>query len=170
MKKIISLICILLLIAVPVTVIAINSGGDQASGGFERIAVDRMDIRVDHTDFILRQTDDDRYTVKFTVKLAKTQPDFYAYISSFDFIGMEYESLLFTPLNDAYDGNTLSGLTLTFNSEEANEAVYEATLTFTPGSSTYFEPKIVLDYTSGMTMITSESHMLEIPFSIQIEP
>lgn len=165
-------VCVLIVLAVPLAVFAIKTGNPakSAAGTYERKTTDRIDITVDHTEFELEQVfpGQTTFTVSFDFSVRKTQADFYAVINSFDIDGIEYDSLVFTPLNENCDGATLSDQVLPAVNGEPVELSWKADLTFSLTDADIYTPNIVLNYTSGMTSLTCDTHELEIPLLITV--
>ena len=169
-QKITVLICVLLVILIPVSVLAVSGmkSGDTATGTFERKIIDRINIAVTGTEFELKKADGGKYVISFTFKAEKTEPDFYAMLNSLDVEGLDYESIVFSPLNDNCSGNELSGSVLPVKNGKTVPIEYRADVTFS-SAKTKLSPVLVLVYTSGMTQLTSDMHRLEIPLSVKIK-
>lgn len=167
MKKLNIIICILLLAAIPIGVFALTqTESAPPSAPFSRTAVDRIDVSVSETEFYPEINDDGVYSISFEIRIKKTQADFYAFLNSLKITGLEYDSAVFTPLNENCDGLSMDSLLLPVKDNEPAEVAYRVEVTFHDDFHDPIFPSLVLDYTSGMTRLTSEKHILDIPLTI----
>lgn len=169
-KKLTVVICVLLVLLVPAAVFAVTTmkPADKASGSFTRDYVDRINLSITNTDFELNKTSAGKYIITFIFKAEKTEADFYGVINSLRIDGLDYDNAVFTPLNENSDGKTLTNVNLPVKNGKAVPAEYRADITFTSTESK-INPVIVLDYTSGYSMLAAERHQLEIPLSVKIK-
>ena len=167
------MICAALVILVPLSVWAFKTGAapKAQSGQFVRKIIDRIDISVDNTDFILAKpaADGSDYTVSFIFSAKKTQADFYGRIDSVQIKGIAYDNIVFVPQNEYCDGMTLNDLLLPVADGEPAEVVWRGDMTFHAADDATLSPVIEVTYTSGMSRQTADTHILEIPLSIRYE-
>ena len=166
-------ICVLLVISVPITVLAIRSGKtpQAQSGSFSRKIIDRIDFSVENTEFVLKKSSDgpEDYTISFYFSAKKTQADFYGRIDSVRINGLPYDNIVFFPQNDNCDGLTLTDLLLPVKDGEPAEVRWRADLTFTAADVRPLSPVVEITYTGGMSEETADTHILEIPLSVTFE-
>ncbi len=167
------IVCAALVILVPLSVWAFKTGAapKAQSGRFVRKIIDRIDVTVDNTDFVLAKPSPDGsdYTVSFVFSAKKTQADFYGRIDSVQVKGLAYDNIVFVPQNDYCDGLTLHDLLLPVTDGEPAEAVWRGDMTFHTTDPTPLTPVIEITYTSGMSRQTADTHILEIPLTIRYE-
>ena len=168
------IICAALVISVPVAAVGIKNGKAprSQSGSFSRQIVDRIDFSVENTAFQLNksETGPEDYTISFYIAAQKTQADFYARIDSVRINGLTYDNIVFVPQNDNCDGLTLNDLLLPVINGEPAEVKWRADLTFTAADATPLSPVVEIIYTSGLSLQTADTHLLEIPLSITFLP
>ena len=167
------IICTALVILAPVTVWAFKTGAapKAQSGQFVRRIIDRIDVTVDNTDFVLEKpaAGGSDYTVSFLFSAKKTQADFYGRIDSVQIKGLVYDNIVFVPQNEYCDGLTLHDLLLPVTDGEPAEVVWRGEMTFRAEEPAPISPLIEITYTSGMSRQTADTHILEIPLSIHFE-
>ena len=164
-------VCAALVILVPLSVWAFKTGSapKSQSGQFVRKIIDRIDISVDNTDFILEKpaAGGSDYTISFVFSAKKTQADFYGRIDSVQVKGLSYDNIVFLPQNEYCDGKTLNDLLLPVADDEPAEVRWRGDMTFHAADSAPLSPVIEITYTSGMSRQTADTHVLEIPLTIQ---
>lgn len=167
MKKIIIPLCAVLLVASAITagglIKAANSPTKTATPYSSEI-VDRININIDSTSFTYGTAAEGGYEFSFTLTAEKTEADFYARIDSFEITGLEYTSIVFEALNDTPDKSITDSLVLSANNGEATEYSWKITVyTATKPASATAE----ICYTSGLTELTSESHIKQISLTFK---
>ena len=93
------LICIIILISLPLSVFAVQKAIKPTSqkGEYDQKLIDRVNLSVENTDFVVTKTADGEETfyITFTFSAQKTEADFYAKINSFSISGIEFENIIF---------------------------------------------------------------------------
>lgn len=166
-------ICALLIILVPAAVWAIKSGKapKAQSGSFSRNIIDRIDFSIENNEFRLKKdgASPEDYTISFYLSAKKTQADFYGRIDNVTIEGMSYDNIVFIPQNENCNGLTLTDMLLPVVGGEPAEVKWRADLTFSSANTKPLSPVIKITYTSGISLETSDTHILEIPLSVTFE-
>ncbi|MBR3596889.1 MAG: hypothetical protein IKL47_07950 [Clostridia bacterium] len=172
-KLILTAVSVLVLIGLSVTALAV-AGGKKPSvqtGGYENLIADRIEIKLENTDFVLKKSsaDAEKFTLTFFLSLKKTQADFYALVDSFDFYGISYDSIVFTALNEESEGKTLDGLILPAENGQAKEMKWQIDVSCSFVGKGSYEGKIKLMHTTGITQDTSQQKITEIPVTVTVD-
>lgn len=168
MKKTLKIIiCVLLIAAVPFAVAALN-GKENSSGGFKSDIVNRVCFSADKTEFYPEKDSGGNISVSFVFSAKKTQADFWAIIKSFDISGLQYESLVFTPLNDASQKQPVSLLPLPAENGEPVELSWEININFGALPAGVYAAAAEVEYLSGITQNSSGRYLMSIPLTITV--
>lgn len=165
--------CIILLLGIGITSIAIVGGKkpEVVSGGYKSRIVDRLDITVENTDFTLKKSKEnaEQFTLTLYFSAKKTQADFYAVINSFTLSDIAYDNIVFTALNEETQGKTLDSLALPAKDGEPQLMKWQVDITLSVVGKGTYSPNILIDYTSGINEGSSQNKLLEIPLTITVE-
>lgn len=166
-------VCIVLLFGIGITAISVVGGKKPTveAGSFENLIADRIEIKVENTEFTLKKSTDspEQFTLTLFFSAKKTQPDFYAMINSFSLKDLSYDNIVFTALNDETEEKTLDYLLLPANNGEPEEMKWQVDITLTVAGKGTYESAIKLDYTSGMNKNSAQQKIMEIPLKITVE-
>lgn len=167
MKKTILPVIIALLAASVITaggIISASNSPTKAETPFVSEITDRVNIGIDSTSFTYGKAAQGGYEFSFILSLSKAEPDFFAKTESFDIEGTAYSSIVFEALGDTPDGSITDGLVLSAKDGKSIEYRWRVTV-YTdskPKSAT-----AVLRMTSGITELTSETWVKEIPLTFK---
>lgn len=172
-RIILTAVSVIVLLGILVTASAVAGGKKPSveSGGYESLIADRIAIRLENTEFVLKKTsgDAERFTFSFVLTLKKTQADFYAVIDSFRLSGISYDNIVFTALNEETEGKDLASLELPAYDGEAAEMKWQIDVTASfMGEGTY-DSVIEIMHTTGVTEETARQKLTEIPVKIIVE-
>jgi len=167
-KKIIVLIVAVLIVAVPLTVVGLVTNAykpAKAEGGFFSDIVDRVKIEVDKTDFIYAEVPYTESEFSFNLTLSKTEAEFYCYCEQVEIEGMDYNSVVFEAVGDTPSASP-EGLILEGSDDGPLSYTWRVTVTTDDLPD---EATLRLILTSGMSALTAETRITDIPLSFAVE-
>ncbi len=167
------LICFLLTVSLPLSVFALNKAikPDSQKGEYEQKLLDRVNLSVENTDFVVTKSADGEETffISFTFSAQKTEADFYAEINSFSINDIEFESIIFTA--DEQNGKSVNpdGLVLGAKNGKPIQYKWTAEMTFKVTEKGVYNPILEIDYTSGTNKENSEDRYFAVPLTITVK-
>lgn len=167
------LICILILISLPLSVFAVQKAIKPTSqtGEYEQKLLDRVNLSVENTDFVITKTSDGEETfyITFNFSAQKTEADFYAKINSFSISGIEFENIIFTA--DEQNGTSVNPDSLVLSAKDDKPIQYKwtAQMTFNITEKGVYTPILEIDYTSGTSKENSEDRYFSVPLTITVK-
>ena len=143
---------------------AVLRSPEKAEGSYYRGILDRVNVEVSPTRFVFAspEAQDETLVCELTLKLSKTEGDFYGKLLDLDVEGLDYDAL---QISDETGGGTLSknGAFLPVDKDGAPQPLtLRLTLTF-PRPETQVSPVLSLHLLSGMSEGTADERFLEIP-------
>lgn len=163
------LITVFLLLCIPLGVFAVKNGllPTSATGGYYSVTENRMDFSLDKTDFVLTKTESgsQTYLLSATLSLRKCEPDLYACIDNIELTGTNYNYMVFTAA--ASNGSELTPEALILRDD--GEMTWTLEISLDAAAKTQFTPELTIEYTSGLTYDTADSHLLSIPLNITVK-
>lgn len=166
-------VCIVLIFGISITAISVVGGKKPTveAGSFENLIADRIEIKVENTEFTLKKSNDspEQFTLTLFFSAKKTQADYYAMINSFNITGISYDNIVFTALNSETEDKTLDSLILPAKDGEAELMKWQIDITLTVSGKGTYESAIRLDYTSGINKNSAQQKIMDIPLEITVE-
>jgi len=167
------LICVLLVLSLSLSVYAVQKAIKPTSqtGGYEQKLLDRVNLSVENTDFVLTKTADGEETfyITFTFSAGKTEADFYAEINSFSISGIEFENIIFTADEANKTSVNPDGLILGVKNGKPIQYKWTAQMTFNIEEKGTYTPLLEIDYTSGTSKENSEDRYFSVPLTITVK-
>lgn len=173
-RFIISFCLVLLIAGLSAGVLAVANASKPVSPSltavpFERSFIDRIDLRLNATQFVFMIDEGGKYKLQFTFGAKKTEPDFFARLDDFYISGLQYSEMTVTA--GAENGNTVAipGAELPSDYDgNTQELRWTVEILFETPQTLSVEPVLHLAYTSGTKYELSESYRLEIPMLVKV--
>ncbi|MCD7827712.1 MAG: hypothetical protein LUG85_04170 [Clostridiales bacterium] len=171
-KILISVLSLVIITVLVVTAAAVTkTKSTSASGTYESKYVNRVNIQVENTDFEFEKPADDGslYCVT-TVKIEKTEADFYGKIDSITLDGQDFGYIIYTAGENNGENAELPENVLITASEEDNapmEWEIAFTIPYTEGQSSY-DVTLNINYTTGVKTTVTQSYLTSVPITVNV--
>ena len=169
-KKVIGILAfVLAVILIPLGASAIKNAVSPASygGGYVQKTVDRINLTVDKTTFVFKKSTENIYNVSFTLTAEKTEADFYAVLNSFSVSGLNADGIFLTA-NDGATEYVINDTVLPASNGKTEKLTWNVQIPCKMTAAGTLNGTVKIEYTSGITKETADSHLLEIPVTVTV--
>ena len=172
-KQFISVFSVLyLFISIPLTVFAIKAAQipTEKKGGYYHTLVDRVDVSADYTEFTFVQPKNaaDACELKFLLTVKKCEPDLYARLDDVELMNLTYESATFLCTTRGQETALPQGVLLPVENGASVPLTWEVTINGRFNARGDYSASLRIHYTSGLTMESADSRILDVPLTIHI--